>query len=348
MDLFNWIGALFLGATGRLIAPTSPTGLASYLGAFVVLAMMATVGRRRWPSWRAFRKVVFPKKIFGHASTRADLQFYVLNSVALTSAYGLAVASASFWAEGTMRTLTACFGSHDAPTTPVWLVLAVTTIVEIVMVDLGYWAGHYLLHRIPALWEFHKVHHSAEVMTPLTEWRQHPLEMMLMPNALAIANGLTYGGLTYLFGVAQPLTLWRTNVLLAVFFLTISHLRHSHVWLPFTGFLGRLVHSPAHHQIHHSTDPKHFDKNLGFALSIWDWLFGTLWIPREDERVVFGIGAESAEFHTMSGSLLGPFAKVARRVNPRDRAPETRDPPRPAGPSPSRPDASRDRAAAAG
>ena len=58
------------------------------------------------------------------------------------------------------------------------------------------------------------------------------------------------------------------NVFLLTFTMTILHLRHSHVWLPFTGLAGRILQSPAHHQIHHSTNPKHFNKNLGFGMSI--------------------------------------------------------------------------------
>jgi sterol desaturase/sphingolipid hydroxylase (fatty acid hydroxylase superfamily) len=326
MNLFDTIGAAFVAAGVRLIAPASPTGLASYIGALGVLVLWVIVRRRRAPRWRSFFKAAFPKRILGHVSARADVRLYVLNSLVLPSAFGLMIVGAGLWAAATRRALIAGFGAHAAPATPTWAIVAIATMAEIVMVDFGYWGGHYLMHRIPALWEFHKVHHSAEVMTPLTEWRQHPLEMIVMQNAVALASGVTFGALTYLFGAAQPLSLWGANFLLAIFFLTISHLRHSHVWLPFTGLLGRVLHSPAHHQIHHSADPKHFNRNLGFALSIWDWLFGTLWIPRQGERVVFGIGAESGDFHKLSGSLVGPFVKAARPGTPMGAA-------GPAGPS---------------
>jgi sterol desaturase/sphingolipid hydroxylase (fatty acid hydroxylase superfamily) len=62
-----------------------------------------------------------------------------------------------------------------------------------------------------------------------------------------------------------------------------------HMWIAFTGVVGRLLQSPAHQQIHHSADPAHFDKNLGFALALWDWAFGTLAIPSKTrEPIVFG------------------------------------------------------------
>jgi sterol desaturase/sphingolipid hydroxylase (fatty acid hydroxylase superfamily) len=54
-----------------------------------------------------------------------------------------------------------------------------------------------------------------------------------------------------------------------------ANLRHSHVWLSYGPFVERLAISPAHHQVHHSVDAKHHDRNFGSALAIWDWMFGT-------------------------------------------------------------------------
>jgi hypothetical protein len=45
-------------------------------------------------------------------------------------------------------------------------------------------------------------------------------------------------------------------------------------------------------------------------------LFGTLWVPRKNERVSFGIGAESGEFHSLSGSLIGPLQKAFGLARP--------------------------------
>jgi sterol desaturase/sphingolipid hydroxylase (fatty acid hydroxylase superfamily) len=64
------------------------------------------------------------------------------------------------------------------------------------------------------------------------------------------------------------------------------------------------VHSPAHHQIHHSTDPRHFDRNLGYALSIWDWAFGTLWVPERRGRV--RLGCDEAAHVGVADALLRP------------------------------------------
>jgi sterol desaturase/sphingolipid hydroxylase (fatty acid hydroxylase superfamily) len=82
-----------------------------------------------------------------------------------------------------------------------------------------------------------------------------------------------------------------------------------------TGVLGRVILSPAHHQIHHSDNPIHFDKNFGSCLSVWDWLFGTLWMPeRKRERLNFGIETRARSHHTAIGGLVTPFVCAWERL----------------------------------
>ena len=192
-------------------------------------------------------------------------------------------------------------------------VAVVMGILYWVVFDLGYWFAHWLMHRVPALWEFHKVHHSAEVLTPLTEFRQHPIELFLFPLCTGTAVGVLFGAAEHLLGAErQGLTLVWINIVLFAYNMTLLHLRHSHVWIPLRGWLGYVLQSPAHHQIHHSTDPKHFDKNLGFGLSIWDWAFRTLYIPSRREALEFGLGAESHEHDGVLKVLWLPFVKAGR------------------------------------
>ena len=91
--------------------------------------------------------------------------------------------------------------------------------------------------------------------------------------------------------------------------------------------MGKLFQSPAHHQVHHSTDPRHFDKNLGFALAVWDWLFGTLHIPaREREVNHYGVGGEYEDYATATRSLVRPFAKAGQTLKPPPLAGDVRVP----------------------
>ena len=299
----------------RHFSITSPSSLQTYLGALMLLALIFVARRQAiGASLRGFWRSAFPAKIVGHKSTRVDMALYAFNAVLMSSAYGSMLVTGEFW----WRTTSALLRATGLPLgfvhAPPAVVLLTTALVELAMLELGYWLGHYLMHKIPALWEFHKVHHSATVLTPLTEWRQHPVELVLIPNLIALLVGVGYGFLWQVFGHAQPASLFGVNVFVLMFSMTILHLRHSHVWLPFTGLLGRILQSPAHHQIHHSTNPRHFDKNLGFGLSVWDWAFGTLWVPDKREHLEFGIGAESVLFETAHGTLVRPFVKAAEHL----------------------------------
>jgi sterol desaturase/sphingolipid hydroxylase (fatty acid hydroxylase superfamily) len=77
--------------------------------------------------------------------------------------------------------------------------------------------------------------------------------------------------------------------------------------------------SPAHHQIHHSEDPAHFNRNFGSCLCVWDWAFGTLHAPQaRRERLRFGAAPEAgdAPAHSVTGVLITPFLAAWRRLAP--------------------------------
>jgi sterol desaturase/sphingolipid hydroxylase (fatty acid hydroxylase superfamily) len=124
-----------------------------------------------------------------------------------------------------------------------------------------------------------------------------------------------FGETTYQYALAD------SNIILVLFIHVYVHLQHSHVWIAFSGRLGRIFVSPAHHQIHHSTNPKHFNRNYGSCLALWDWMFGTLYVPgKEKEKLSFGAEQDDYQAHTISGELIAPFiraGRVARRMLPR-------------------------------
>jgi len=261
---------------------------------------------------RAFFHPMLWRRVWGHRSTVLDFKlFFVstcLNAAGISGGFAIsyATSAATLWLLGHAMA-PAPLATQAGPAITVTL-----AILYWVIFDLGYWFAHWLMHRIPVLWEFHKVHHSAEVLTPLTEFRQHPVELFLFPLCTGTLIGILYGSAEHLVGVDRQLSLFWVNVLLFGYSMTLAHLRHSQVWMPATGILGYIIQSPAHHQIHHSTDPKHFDKNLGFGLSIWDWAFRTLYIPTKREALEFGLGEESREHDGVLKVLWLPFVKAGR------------------------------------
>ena len=71
---------------------------------------------------------------------------------------------------------------------------------------------------------------------------------------------------------------------------------------------------PHYHQLHHSTNPKHYDKNFGLMLSIWDRMFGTLFVPEQDESFSFGLGREGDEYQSTAGLFILPLRKMGRQL----------------------------------
>ena len=183
--------------------------------------------------------------------------------------------------------------------------------------ELGYWFNHWLSHKVPLLWEFHKVHHTAEVLTPLTNFRVHPIYGWIFANILAFSTAVANGFGNYMFGdTAYQYALSDTNIILVLFIHAYVHLQHTHMWISFRGALGRVFVSPAHHQVHHSADPKHFNKNYGSCLALWDWMFGTLYIPaKQREPLVFGV-TDHQNAHTVKAELVDPFVKAAGHLKP--------------------------------
>jgi sterol desaturase/sphingolipid hydroxylase (fatty acid hydroxylase superfamily) len=257
--------------------------------------------------WRA----LFPRRITRSISGRADIWFTIINLFIVGSLLGWAVMSSVVVSHFVGGGLNGAFGPR-VMLLPDVAAAAIVTLALFLAFEFGYWIDHWLSHNVPFLWEFHKVHHSAEVLTPLTDFRVHPVDTVIFNNILGLSMGATGGVVTFLLGrEVEPVTLSGINVLTLVFAYGLMHLQHSHVWIAFTGVWGRLLLSPAHHQLHHSTDPAHFNKNLGSFIAIWDVLFGTLCMPsKKRQKLVFGVDPVAQTRHTMREGFIAPFARA--------------------------------------
>ena len=169
---------------------------------------------------------------------------------------------------------------------------------------------HLAMHRVPELWEIHKVHHSAEKLNFATAERFHPVETILTTAGLTIGMGVVNGIFFAFFGdQLTPLTVFGANAGLVLFNLAGGVLRHAPVWVSFGTALERWVISPAMHQIHHSDNPKHYDSNMGGSLSCWDRWFGTIYYPEvaEKEMTGYGIGEETPAFRSLTVLYFRPI-----------------------------------------
>jgi sterol desaturase/sphingolipid hydroxylase (fatty acid hydroxylase superfamily) len=257
------------------------------------------------------RRATLPRRIFSSASGRADWTMALFNSTTSVLYFGSVLIPIAVISDPVSRALEQLIARpHFVPNGPVMAVAA--TIAFYLSYEFAYWLDHYLMHRFEVLWRFHSVHHTAESLSPLTNYRVHPVDSIIAYNILAISNGITGGLLLFAFGgAASPYLIYGTNALILVLVGVVGTLQHSHFWIVFPKPLDRLLLSPAHHQLHHSVDPAHHNSNYGSTLAIFDWLFGTLTVPpRRRPKLSFGVEGV-VEPHRAEAMLLRPFAEAA-------------------------------------
>ena len=140
--------------------------------------------------------------------------------------------------------------------------------VVLVVSDFIEWFVHNALHRWGPLWALHRVHHSITTMDWIGNFRFHWGEILL------------YKSFKYLPLLALGAR-WEAVLIVSVVATLIGNLNHSNLnisWGPFRYILN----SPRMHIWHHD---KHPDRpagvNFGVVFSIWDWVFGTAYMPRD-------------------------------------------------------------------
>ncbi len=148
---------------------------------------------------------------------------------------------------------------------PWWVQL----VVGFVAIDLVQWCIHNLLHRVPWLWELHKVHHSITSMDFWGSLRFHFGEII-------VYKSLQYVPLA-LVGIDGSALFW-----IAVVSTAVGHFNHANLRVRM-GPLGYLLNGPEMHVWHHA-HPSVMPHAVNFAinLSIWDWCFGTAYLPTSE------------------------------------------------------------------
>lgn len=144
---------------------------------------------------------------------------------------------------------------------PVWVKL----ILGVALFDfVSYWF-HRASHKAPLLWRFHRVHHSDTSMDVSTNFRSHPIEIILWFGSSNISTAAIFGLDSLSLGL---------YILVATPFLFLEHtnLRFPS-WLDKT--LGLVFTTPNLHKVHHEQDQYHTDSNFADIFILWDRLFGT-------------------------------------------------------------------------
>jgi len=175
---------------------------------------------------------------------------------------------------------------------PIWAHLLIGFLVR----DFVQWWVHRLLHRVPRLWGFHKVHHSVEQMGFAAHLRYHWME------------NVVYRGIEYIPLALIGISL-RDFFIIHIFTLAVGHFNHSNFRLNI-GPLKYIFNNPQMHIWHHAYDiPKErkYGVNFGITLSIWDYLFRTNYIPSDGRDIKLGFPGDEDFPETFVGQNTHGF-----------------------------------------
>ena len=185
---------------------------------------------------------------------------------------------------------------------PVWAHLLLGFIVR----DFVQWNVHRLLHRVPALWEFHKVHHSVEEMGFAAHLRYHWMETIVYRSIEYIPLALIGIGLRDFF-------------IIHIITLAIGHFNHSNIHVNI-GWLKYIFNNPQMHKWHHAYNlpaQRPFGVNFGISLSLWDYLFKTDYIPYDGRDIRLGFSGIEKFPHSFWGQILYGFRKTQKNISSR-------------------------------
>ncbi len=150
--------------------------------------------------------------------------------------------------------------------------------VFFVLSDFLKWVTHRILHRVNFLWRFHRVHHSIKEMGFSGHLRYHWMENIFYKPLKTLG--------IMLIGGFEP----EQAFIVHFFAISIGHLNHANIKLTY-GPLKYIFNNPVMHLQHHAYHlPKEhrYGVNFGMTLSVWDYIFGTAYVPETDGNLVIG------------------------------------------------------------
>lgn len=304
---------------GNLVSPLARDGLLAIAVSFVIgaFAFRHYFGRGNF-SIRAYLRYAFPRRVYWSRTCAVDLQIVLFDRLLLPMVWFARVLSVIVVAQMIASGLAAATGS-GTPFTGGPVLYGLLALLLLLAYDLGTYITHRLSHQVPVLWAFHRVHHSAEELNPLTLLRKHPVYSVLGVLIDCITVAPLQGLILFAFGATSELPLLTmVDYGFTVFAFMASNLRHTHIWMSWGPVLDKIFVSPALHQIHHSRAERHFDRNFGEVLAIWDWMLGTHYQPKEREVLTFGIGDEPVQPHPhLAAAMIEPFAYAWRVLRKR-------------------------------
>ena len=178
----------------------------------------------------------------------------------------------------------------------------VQLLIFFIITDFIQWLTHIMLHRVPFLWEFHKVHHSVEEMGFAAHLRYHWMETVVYKSVLYLPVAMLGG-----FGIEDVFIVHFVAIL-------IGHLNHANIHITY-GPLKYLFNNPVMHLWHHAMDlpeDHRYGVNFGISLSIWDYIFRTNYIPKDDGEIRLGFPGLARFPKKFFGQILHGFGRTEK------------------------------------
>ena len=196
-----------------------------------------------------------------------------------------------------------------------WAEYITILLVTVLIADFWTFFCHWAEHKSGVLWELHKVHHSVQTLIPLSNRRIHPLQEIIDAGSVMVGVGVWTGFACYVFHLplAENLVLGVDAYFVANLF-SFYHLRHSHIPMSY-GRLEYWLMSPAQHQLHHSVETRHWDRNFGLLLSCWDRIWGTHMLSEPGGEFRLGLpGGEGQHYDSLVKLYLTPPLRILARL----------------------------------
>jgi sterol desaturase/sphingolipid hydroxylase (fatty acid hydroxylase superfamily) len=187
----------------------------------------------------------------------------------------------------------------------------------LVVFDFATFIEHFIAHKVPFFWEFHKVHHVPKELNPFTAYRSHPVNQGMFVIIAGGLSGVYYGIVGSIFKGNQLSFIFAgQNIFMFLLLVSGLNLQHSHIQLIYPRIIRAVFVSPAYHQLHHSSADSHHNKNFGFIFSFWDRLFGTQIQVTKPINLEFGLDRdEYADYSGVVNHYLTPLKRVKRLLS---------------------------------
>ena len=170
-------------------------------------------------------------------------------------------------------------------------------LVFVVLDFARYWV-HYAHHRVPALWFFHRTHHSSEHLNATSGLRMHVVDVAQLTLIPVV-----------LFGILFDISSFPEWLLPAVLILgaATDAFEHANVRMdpknPFWRAWDMVLNNPHFHSWHHTREGAHKDGNYGLGMTIWDRMFGTE-VTEEKPPELYGLGHQWIRLDLIGLQLL--------------------------------------------